>query len=451
MLLTSAPYIAFLILVFVFRWLAVPRRLTALGVVIAANLWFAVVWAPIYVLLLPLASAADFALARAMPGSPFSRILMLVSVAMNAALILSPKWIAPDSDWALPLGLSFYGFQAMTYTIDVYRRDARPLDSWMVHLASVTFFPTLLAGPITRVAALAKQWKSGGPMTLDAASGGTALYWIGLGAAKKFLLADYLADHLVNRVFDTPSLYSSAEAICAVYGYAFQLYCDFSGYTDIALGSALLLGFKLPVNFKNPYSAASIADFWRRWHISLSDWLRDYLYFSLPGLRMQTKIPAYLNLVVTMLIGGLWHGLSVNFAVWGLIHGVALAAQRFFENRRGPAKVPAWRRVLVSVATFHLVCFAWIFFRAPDLAGATTLLARITALQFGFENLTPAWLMVLGVAAAGHYLPTDWAAHLRGRFVQAPALLQAAALAALVVAVQKVAGSGLAPFIYSRF
>jgi D-alanyl-lipoteichoic acid acyltransferase DltB (MBOAT superfamily) len=450
-LVTSAPYIAFLILVFALRWLAVPRRLWTLSVVIAANLWFAVVWAPVYLLLLPLASAADFGLARAMPGSSFSRIWMLLSVAMNTALILSPKWIAPDSDWALPLGLSFYGFQAMTYTIDVYRRDAKPIDSWMVHLASVTFFPTLLAGPITRVAVLAKQWKNGGPANLDGPSGATGLYWIGLGAAKKFLLADYLADHLVNRVFDTPSLYSSAEAIFAVYGYAFQLYCDFSGYTDMALGSALLLGFKLPVNFKNPYSATSMADFWRRWHISLSDWLRDYLYFSLPGLRMQTKIPAYVNLVVTMLIGGLWHGLSMNFAVWGVIHGVSLAAQRFYEHRRRPADAPVWRRVLVSLATFHLVCFAWIFFRAPDLGGAMTLLSRITAMQFGFENLTPEWLMVLAVAVAGHYLPTGWAAHLRGRFVQAPALLQAAALAALVVAVQKVAGSGLAPFIYSSF
>ena len=192
----------------------------------------------------------------------------------------------------LPLSLSFYAFQALTYTIDIYRRDAKPIPNYLVYLSSVTFFPAVFAGPITRVVTLAPQWNWKGVMP-PSEEGSRALFLIALGLAKKFLIADYLGTNLVNRVFDLPTLYSGGDVLVAVYAYALQLYYDFSGYSDIAIGSALLLGIRLPANFNAPYRATNIADFWRRWHITFSNWLRDYLYFSLPGKR--TRVMPYLE------------------------------------------------------------------------------------------------------------------------------------------------------------
>src|SRR5260370_419020 len=212
-----------------------------------------------------------------------------------------------------------------------------PLARWRAASLAVLLFCTyffyarwylvylfVISVPLTRVADRLAQFERK-TKALAASDSGRALFLICLGLVKKLLIADSLADNLVNRVFDFPKLYSGAEVLVGVYAYALQLYCDFSGYTDIALGSALLLGLKLPPNFKMPYAAVSITDFWRRWHISFSNWLRDYLYFSLPGLRSRWKIVPYVNLVITMLLGGLWHGATWNFAIWGLLHGFALA------------------------------------------------------------------------------------------------------------------------------
>src|SRR4029078_11461404 len=179
---------------------------------------------------------------------------------------------------------------------------------------------------------------------------------IGMGLMKKLLIADYLSSNLVNRVFDFPTLYTGAETLVAVYAYALQIYYDFSGYTDIAIGSALLLGIKLPPNFNRPYAAENIADFWRRWHISLSNWLRDYLYFALPGLRSKWKIFTSSHLILTMLLGGLWHGASWNFVIWGLLHGVALAVTRAWQTFTGSKARGGWRKIARVFATVHFVC-----------------------------------------------------------------------------------------------
>jgi len=274
-----------------------------------------------------------------------------------------------------PLGISFYCFQSLTYTIDLYRKDGKPVRSLLAHMTAVSFFPTTLSGPITRVLALAPQLEKTG-RKLAAEESGRALFRIGMGLMKKFLIADYLAENLVNRVFDTPGLYTGMETLIGVYGYALQLYYDFSGYTDIAIGSALLLGLKLPENFNRPYQSQNIADFWRRWHISLSNWLRDYLYFSLPGLRSKWKIFTYTNLVVTMVLGGLWHGPSWTFVIWGALHGVALAAQHGWRAARGNAKPSSEMlpRLASTFVTAHFVIFAWIFFRATSLENAMEVL-----------------------------------------------------------------------------
>jgi alginate O-acetyltransferase complex protein AlgI len=288
---------------------------------------------------------------------------------------------------------------------------------------------------------------------LTAQDGGKALFLIGLGLVKKLLIADFLAETLVNRVFDLPKLYSGTEVLAGAYGYAFQLYYDFSGYTDIAIGSALLLGITLPRNFNRPYAAQNISDFWRRWHISFSNWLRDYLYFSLPGLRSRWKVFAYLNLVITMVIGGLWHGAGWTFIAWGAWHGIGLAAHRGWLALHGNPKLTLTRgaRFLCGLATFHFVLIGWIFFRASSLSTARDILYQISSGTVSFANITPAFVAVLVIACAAHYVPRRWYDGGLQLYCRFPYYAQAAAIAALVVAIRYVAGSGSAPFIYSRF
>jgi D-alanyl-lipoteichoic acid acyltransferase DltB (MBOAT superfamily) len=362
---------------------------------------------------------------------------------MNVGLILACR------GFLLTLSLSFYAFQAMTYTIDIYRKDVTPSASYLDYLASVLFFPTALAGPITRVGSLLPQWKWKNAV-LTGEEGGRALFLIGLGLAKKFLIADYLGNNLVNRVFDLPTLYSGGDVLVAVYAYAFQLYYDFSGYTDIAIGSALLLGIRLPANFRSPYRAANIADFWRRWHISFSNWLRDYLYFSLPGGR--TRVMPYVSLVITMVLGGLWHGASWTFLVWGLLHGIGLAAFRLWQSmRHGRAAPGVIARVAGSLLTFHFVLLGWVFFRAASVSAAMTVLSQIASGHYSFDNTTPLLLIVLGIGVAGHFLPKSWYDGSVVLFTRTPAVMQAAALAVLTVAIRYVAATGAAPFIYTKF
>ena len=272
-----------------------------------------------------------------------------------------------------------------------------------------------------------------------------------LGLIKKLMIADYLAGNLVNRVFDFPNLYTGGENLIAVYAYTLQLFYDFSGYTDIALGSALLLGIKLPQNFNRPYAAHNIADFWRRWHITLSNWLRDYLYFSLPGLRSKWKIFTYTNLLITMVLGGLWHGQSWNFVIWGALHGVGLIVVRLWQMRTGPKPATGWLRYASIVLTVHYVALAWIFFRAANLETAKQILERIGSGTFVFTNVSAGLWVILAIGIVAHYLPAKWYDVSVDLYVRAPFYAQAVAMAALVIGLQYVAQTGAAPFIYTRF
>lgn len=453
MVLSSPTYFAFLASVFFAFWLARRYRLGALAVILFANYFFYARWDLIYLALIPLASSCDFFIGQALGRVQHQlsrRGLIALSIVMNIGLIVSVKY-SPRLPWVLPLGLSFYAFQSLTYTLDIYRRDAEPASSLLAYLASASFFPTTLAGPITRLSNLIPQWSKW--QMLSAEDGGRALFLIGMGLVKKLLIADFLAENVINRVFDLPKLYSGTEVLAGVYGYAFQLYYDFSGYTDIALGSALLLGIKLPANFNQPYVAQNIADFWRRWHISFSNWLRDYLYFSLPGLRSRWKIFAYLNLVVTMAIGGLWHGASWTFLIWGVWHGCGLAAQRWWQAVRGKAarsEHPA-ARIGRTLVTFHFVLISWVFFRASSVGTARDIFAQMFSGTVSLANVTPAFLVVLAAAICAHFVPKGWYDAGLRFFSAAPYYAQAGAMALLVVAIQYVAGSGSAPFIYSRF
>jgi alginate O-acetyltransferase complex protein AlgI len=449
MLPSTPEYYWFLVLVFFAFWLLRRFRLACMVLVCAANLFFYAKWGLIYLLLVPAAATGDFFIGRAIARSqspPIRRLLVSCSLLINIGLIASGR----AGGLVLPLSLSFYAFQALTYTIDIYRKDAQPSLSYLQYLASVSFFPTALAGPITRVSSLIPQWNWKG-VVLTGEEGSRALFLIGLGLAKKFLIADYLGNNLVNRVFDLPTLYSGGDVLIAVYAYAFQLYYDFSGYSDIAVGAGLLLGIRLPVNFNAPYLALNIADFWRRWHISFSNWLRDYLYFSLPGPR--TRFMPYVNLIVTMAIGGLWHGLSWTFLIWGLLHGIGLAVFRLWQlvgKGRIRTESPL-RRFAGGLLTFHFVLLGWIFFRAANVDTALKILSQIANFRFSFENTTPAFLLVLLAGVAAHFIPKSWYDGSIVQFSRSPALIQSAALALLVFVIQRVAATGAAPFIYTRF
>ena len=457
MVLSSSAFFVFLAVIYVAYWLVSRYRMAGMAVILFANYYFYARWDLAYLALIPLASTADFFIGVGLgkwEQPSLRRSLVALSIAINLGLIAALKYLpfltgSKTWAWTLPLGVSFYAFQSLTYTIDLYRRDTKPTSSYLAYLTSVSFFPTTLAGPITRVATLLPQMLRGGQLAPQ--DGGRALFLIGLGLTKKLLIADYLAENLVNRVFDLPKLYSSGEVLAASYGYAFQLYYDFSGYTDIALGSALLLAIKLPKNFDAPYIAENISDFWRRWHITLSNWLRDYLYFSLPGGR--TKWMPYVNLIVTMALGGFWHGANWTFVIWGLLHGAAQAIFRAFRALRADAKPSASfpakaARVLL---TFHFVVFAWIFFRAADLKTAVDMLSELAVGNWTFANVSGGFATVLGIAALAHFVPKQWFERTVNVFSDAPFYVQASAVAALILTIQYVGVSGVTPFIYTKF
>jgi alginate O-acetyltransferase complex protein AlgI len=468
MLLSTPAYFTFLIAVFFAYWLVSRFRFAGLAVIVFANYFFYARWDLIYLALIPAASTCDFFIGQTLDRTTrpiLRRVLVTLSIVGNIGLIASAKympwmldtyahWTSTESrawPWVLPLGLSFYAFQSLTYTIDIYRRDAKPASSYLAYLASASFFPTTLAGPITRISTLLPQWSK--RELLSAQDSGKAFFLIGLGLLKKLLIADYLAETLINRVFDLPKLYSGTEVLMGVYGYALQLYYDFSGYSDIAIGSALLLGINLPINFNRPYTAQNIADFWRRWHISFSNWLRDYLYFSLPGLRSRWKIFTYANLVLTMAIGGLWHGASWTFLIWGLWHGAGLAAQRWWQVFRGNP-TPSARlaiRIFKGVVTFHFVVAGWIFFRSSNLTTARDIFGQIFSGTVSFGNVVPGFYVVLAIATVAHYLPKGWYNRTLLLYSESPFYAQAAAMALLVVAIQYVGSTGAVPFIYNRF
>ncbi len=453
MALTTAAYFIFLVAVFFAYWFAARYRLGALAVIVFANYFFYARWDLVYLAIIPAASTCDYWIGNALDRAAnprVRRLLVTLSILLNVGLMASVKYV-PVLPWVLPLALSFYGFQSLTYTIDIYRRDAKPAGSYLAYLASASFFPTTVAGPITRISTLLPQWSK--RQTLTPRDGGRALFLIGLGLIKKLLIADYLAENLVNRVFDLPKLYSGFEVLAGVYGYSLQLYYDFSGYTDIAIGSALLLGITLPRNFNQPYAAQNISDFWRRWHISFSNWLRDYLYFSLPGLRSRWKIFAYLNLVITMVLGGLWHGAGWTFLVWGAWHGIGLAAHRAWQALHGNQKLTltTGARVLCGLATFHFVLIGWVFFRASSLSTALDIFYQITSFTVSFANITGLYLLVLLIAAAAHFVPKRWYDGALEIYCEIPYYAQAAVIAGITVAIRYIAGSGSAPFIYSRF
>jgi D-alanyl-lipoteichoic acid acyltransferase DltB (MBOAT superfamily) len=362
--------------------------------------------------------------------------------ATSLANLLDPVGLDPPLPLlqiVLPVGISFFTFQAISYVVDVYRRKlapARPIDV-AVYLA---FFPHLVAGPIVRGTEFLPQLRS--PRDPRRVDGGRAFLLIAGGLFKKVVVANVLATTLVDPVFASPASASAGEILAATYGYAVQIYADFSGYTDIAIGCALLLGFTFPNNFDRPYAAVSLQDFWRRWHMTLSRWLRDYLYIPLGGSGGGARRTVR-NLLLTMLLGGLWHGAAWTFVVWGGIHGVGLA----MERRRGVARHP----IVGRLVTFHVVCLAWIFFRAGSLPAAGTLLWRLLTAWGPAPLVTPTVVAVIVAALAVQLLPRDIGARLQYAFSRLTPTLQGATLGLSLLVIDALGPQGVAPFIYFQF
>lgn len=352
----------------------------------------------------------------------------------------------------LPLGISFYTFELISYSVDAYRGLFKPVKKLRDFFFYISFFPHLVAGPIVRPKELLPQLYS--DYKLSRTDVGRAVFLIMCGLFKKGVISDYISSNFVDRIFDNPTLYSGLENLLGVYGYTLQIYCDFSGYSDMALGIALLLGFHLPLNFLAPYRALSLTDFWRRWHISLSSWLRDYLYIPLGG----NRVPAWrqmVNLFITMLLGGLWHGAAWKFVLWGSVHGAWLVLEKLFSMLI-PLPQHWIKKVLGWVITFHVVSACWILFRAANLDGAIEICFQI------FNNFQPQLfaqiltayspvLLLIGIGFVLHAMPPIVDEWVQLQVIKSPLILKSILLTIIIWIVIQTKSAEVQPFIYFQF
>jgi len=355
----------------------------------------------------------------------------------------------------LPVGISFYTFQTISYTVDVYRGKIAPVRNIIDFGFYVSFFPQLVAGPIVRASEFIPQLYR--KFNLTSREFGHATFLIIAGLIKKMIISDYISINFVDRVFDNPLSFSGFENLMATYGYALQIYCDFSGYTDKAIGLAMLLGFRLPINFNSPYKATNITDFWHRWHISLSSWLRDYLYIPLGG-NKKGSARTYVNLMITMILGGLWHGANIRFVVWGGIHGVGLAIHKLWNKYVPHISMlgEGWRKFFGAFLTFHLVCFAWIFFRSGSMSDAQSMINQIFA-HFGGSSIVEilkSYANIFTLIAVGftlHWIPFSIKEWYRGKFIDSNLTVKFMVVVIAIILIIQFKTAELQPFIYFRF
>jgi len=408
MIFNSYTFIVFLAVVLAVRYSRRSWRTKKMFLLVASYLFYAA-WNPPFVLLLWGSTIADWFIAKRLFKSTSQRqrkTMLFASLGINLGLLAYFKygdfalrsfanvvsWMGGSYEPApldviLPVGISFYTFQTLSYTIDVYRRELEPWDNFGDYALYVTFFPQLVAGPIVRAADFLPQCRE--PHPLRRSEVGWGLTLLALGLFEKVVLADHILAPVADALYTEPSSPGFYDAWVGTLAFAGQIFCDFAGYSLCAIGVAMCLGFEIIDNFRFPYAAVGFSDFWRRWHISLSTWLRDYLYIPLGGNRV--SLPrTYVNLMLTMLIGGLWHGAAWTFVIWGGLHGSYLAIERAVRAHTKRLAGVRWLTPLAGLGTFVAVCFAWVFFRATEFSFATDICAGMAGIHAGFDWETTA-------------------------------------------------------------
>jgi D-alanyl-lipoteichoic acid acyltransferase DltB (MBOAT superfamily) len=478
MLFPTIDFAVFFVVVFVGSWLLRPRQTAWRLWILAASIYFYGYWSWRLVPLLLGTVVVNWAFGMAVHASlgpdhtktPRSRALVAAAVVVDLTVLGYFKYTDffvgavagrlqslgvhvsnPTLSIVLPIGISFFTFQAISYVVDIGRgvwTRPVPLLEFAVYL---TFFAHLVAGPIVRASEFIPQLeRAPDPRRVES---GEAFVLILRGLFKKVVISSYMAT-VADPVFALPQLHSRWAVLWGIWAYAIQIYADFAGYTDIAIGLALLLGIRFPQNFNSPYRAESFQDFWRRWHMTLSRWLRDYLYIPLGGNRGSDAF-VYRNLMLTMVIGGLWHGANWTFVVWGAIHGTALVTERVVKKwwaARGPMGLPTGLvRGLQWFVTFQVVCLAWVFFRAPSMSVAFSVLGRLFSTGGSSALVTPLLIATIVGMVAAQFVPVRWPARATEAFARSAPLVQAAALGVGLVLVDALGPAGLAPFIYFRF
>lgn len=474
MIFNSHVFVIFLLFVLAVYW-RVPAGRRNVVLVVASYVFYGW-WDWRFLFLLATSTLVDFTVAGWMHSSTDEqrrRHLLWFSLAVNLGLLGAFKYAGffvdsfvdtagsigwnvagPTVEVLLPVGISFYTFQTISYTFDVYRRRIAPTTNLIDFATYVAYFPQLVAGPIERAQRLLPRIQAQAARSFPRGEAlSRALSLIAVGLFKKVVIADGVAP-VVNDVFGAPERYSAIGILAAIIGFSVQIYGDFSGYTDIARGVSELLGIDLVVNFREPYLSRNITEFWRRWHISLSDWLRDYLYIPLGGNR-GSSFTTLRNLMVTMLLGGLWHGASFTFVIWGSLHGLFLAAHRVWRRGAVADRQVRWRDAPSVLGTFALVNLAWVFFRSESLGEAVDVLTGLGRVSSG---ITP-WVDVFLVALALVVMATiDIAQRRAGQQRDAgipvppmPAFQQGVAVATFIVAVVLFSGANPQPFIYFQF
>jgi alginate O-acetyltransferase complex protein AlgI len=470
MLFPTIEFAIFFALVFPLTWLLNDLNAAKKWFLVAASYVFYAAWRADFTLILLTSSVMNFCLALLLGRLADGRgrlALLWLGIAVNLGVLGAFKYYnfyaastmnlaatvgfnlqIPFFEVGLPIAISFLTFHALSYLIDVYHRKLAPTRSLVDILLYISFFPHLIAGPIVRAKAFLEQTiQRSDPKDIRL---GFAVFLIVGGLFKKVIVANYLSTDFVDGVFRTPTEYSRLDLLVGMYAYALQIYCDFSAYTDIAIGVANLLGYQFPQNFNQPYRALSVQDFWRRWHMTLSFWLRDYLYIPLGGNRGGTLF-TYRNILITMTLGGLWHGASLSFIIWGLLHGVALVVERML-GVTGPGGHPHVPAAISWLITFHFVCLTWVFFRAPSLDEALLYLSTLfSADAIWSTTVTPLVALMLVAGALTQIIPNDWFERLEVRYDRASIAVKVALPFAVIFLVAVAAPGGVPPFIYFQF
>ena len=470
MLFPTLDFLLFFLVVAAASWLLRDRFEARKLFLVAASYFFYAQWNWRFCFLLAFSSTVSYTAGLAIGYSPEARQrkwILAAAIAIHLGLLATFKYFdflvgsfnglahtlglgreLPFIEIILPVGISFFTFHGISYVVDVYRGDVPVCRRFTDMLLYISFFPQLVAGPIVRASyflpQLAKPSADGIPI-------GPALVLILGGLFKKVVIANYLATDLVDPVFASPLDQGGPDLLLAAYGYAVQIYCDFSAYSDMAIGFAALLGFRFPRNFNQPYRSQRLAEFWRRWHISLSSWLRDYLYIPLGGSR-KGALRTYANLLVTMLLGGIWHGAAWKFVFWGALHGGGLAIERAIEPVIGAMPKTLLGRLVSTLIVFHFVCLGWVFFRADSFETAWLYLGALpSGWGAGLAQATPFTVGLILIGLAGQFVSPRWLDRIAAAVAAMPVWSQGVLAGMVIAFIDALGPDGVAPFIYFQF